>query len=116
MRSWHLVPKITYSVQKFSKHSCVLGLQFKQTIKAPGPLVYVSSLIGVGVGFLSNRYFMCNVRIIAKVCVFTHLYMKMKNTLSIQILQEARSRILYQISVERPMLKPVVFQFLLHES
>ncbi len=31
-------------------------------------------------------------------------------------MQEARSRILYQISVERPMLKPVVFQFLLHES
>ncbi len=39
MRSWHLVPKITYSIHKFSKYSCVLGLQFKQSVKAPGPLV-----------------------------------------------------------------------------
>ena len=39
LRSWHLVPKIRYSIQNFSKHSCVLGLQFKQIVKAPGPLV-----------------------------------------------------------------------------
>ena len=42
MRSWHLVPKITYSIQKFSKHSCVpvLGLQFKQSVKALGLLLF----------------------------------------------------------------------------
>ncbi len=38
MRSWRLVPKITYSIYHFSQHSCVLGLQFKQSVKAPGPL------------------------------------------------------------------------------
>ncbi len=28
----------------FSKHSCVLGLQFKQIVKAPGPLVCIFGL------------------------------------------------------------------------
>ncbi len=33
----HLLPKITYSILNFSKqHSCVLGLQFKQCVKALG--------------------------------------------------------------------------------
>ncbi len=34
-----LVPKITYCIQTLSKHSCVLGLQFKQSVKAPGSIV-----------------------------------------------------------------------------
>ncbi len=44
-RSWYLVPKRTYSIQKFSKHSCVLGLQFNQRVKAPGPLVCAEGLM-----------------------------------------------------------------------
>ncbi len=41
MRSWHRVPKIKYSIQNFPKHSCVMGLQLKQIIKAPQLLVYL---------------------------------------------------------------------------
>ena len=40
--SWHLVPSTTYSIKKFSKHSCVPGRQFKQRVKAPGPLIFTN--------------------------------------------------------------------------
>ncbi len=42
MRSWHLVPKITF----YLKYSCVLGLQFKQIIKALGLLVFIFVTMG----------------------------------------------------------------------
>ncbi len=45
MRSWHLGLKIIYSIYNFSKYSCVLGLQFKQSVKAPGLLLLLLLLL-----------------------------------------------------------------------
>ncbi len=57
MTSWYQVPKITYPVENFSKHSCVLQLQFKQIVNAHGPLVSFSLTcdpLGVKI---SKRYY-----------------------------------------------------------
>ena len=42
MRSWHLVPKITFCLKNFKPFLCTLGLQFMQSVKVPGPLVDTS--------------------------------------------------------------------------